>query len=516
MTTHDGFAIRGTAPLHLLAPALLIAAMAACDDTTGLDAGEVRIEGTVRALYDDVPVPGAEVTLDVVGHGGARAWAAAVADSTGAYTAQVTVPGGCDGDSVEVVIQGEAPDHARLVLGGPGSPMQLACGESSVMDLELYRNVFRTPQPVAGVGTATQLSVNRGHSCAITTAGAYCWGSSGSKLGNPNATGKYVTTPVPVVGGESFTYISAGEWHTCALDQEGAAWCWGYNDSGQVGVDRSVLLRVPEPRRLETDLRFVQIQAGRMQSCARTADGEVYCWGWGPLLGMDVMEGDYATPQRVQLEGRYVDVSAEFSASSAVEEGGGAYSWGFSYEGELGSGETTGWAFTPVSVLGDQDWADIDTGCLFSCGLTTAGDAYCWGRGFSGQLGYGGTESSFGPIAVAGGHTFAGISAGTYHTCAATAAGEAYCWGDNEHGGPGIPADEDEACLYGPCVPTPAAVPTDLRFTTVQAGGWGTEYTCGITTGQQLYCWGDRRYLGSGRTLGAAMASDAVSEEVVP
>jgi hypothetical protein len=410
------------------------------------------------------------------------------------------VPGGCGGDSVAVVVQGEALDHERLLLGGPDAPLRLACGRSSALDLELYRNVFRTPQPVAGGLVATQLSVNRGHACAITTRGAYCWGSGGSKLGNPSETDR-AAAPVPVEGGASFTQISAGEDHTCALDEEGAAWCWGYNGYGQVGADTAIH-NVSAPTRVSTDLRFVQIQAGRAQSCARTVDGAVYCWGWAPLLGVDEPEGYQPIPQPVQLDGRYIDVSAEFGASSAVEEGGAAYSWGFSYEGELGGGETTGWFFTPVPVLGDQSWADIDTGALFSCGLTTAGEAYCWGRGFTGQLGYGGTDSSYEPTAVAGGHTFATISAGTYHACATTTAGEAFCWGDSEHGALGIPADEDETCLYGPCVPAPVAVPTELRFTTVQAGGeGGGEYSCGIATDQTLWCWGARNHLGSGRPL---------------
>ena len=34
----------------------------------------------------------------------------------------------------------------------------------------------------------------------------------------------------------TFQQMSGGEGHTCALTADSAAWCWGYNASGQLGV----------------------------------------------------------------------------------------------------------------------------------------------------------------------------------------------------------------------------------------------------------------------------------------
>ena len=41
--------------------------------------------------------------------------------------------------------------------------------------------------------------------------------------------------PVAVEGGLQFAYIKAGELFTCGITSEGAAWCWGDNEYGQLG-----------------------------------------------------------------------------------------------------------------------------------------------------------------------------------------------------------------------------------------------------------------------------------------
>ena len=489
----------------LIAALLLALTSAACDDdTTGLDADTVRLEGTVEAMFDEGPVPGAGITVDVVGASGERVWAVATTDSSGAYVLDVSAPGGCAGDSVDAPLRVTARDPAELRVGGFRDPLRLACGTPNPMDLTLYRNVFRDPQPVAGDLVPTQLSVGREHACAITETGAYCWGASWyGRLGNASATGHYgdyAGSPVAVTNGQDFVQIAAGNEHTCALDADGAPWCWGSNWDGRVGADPSIG-SLDEPYAVDTDLRFVQIAAGRWQSCGLTADGAVYCWGDARGVGTgEPLDTLYTTPQPVLLDGSYTAVSSVFSSTCAVRDTGEAYCWGFSYAGELGGGEESGQHPTPVRVAGDHTWSVVDAGVVYGCGLTTAGAGYCWGRDFSGRTGTGGDGDSNVPVAVAGGHDFAAISAGEWHTCAITSDGTGYCWGDNSAGGLGIGPDDGSPPIGS--ADTPVPVPTDLRFATLQTGGFnGAGFTCGVTTGDALVCWGRREYLGAGMPL---------------
>src|SRR5690606_12522227 len=74
----------------------------------------------------------------------------------------------------------------------------------------------------------------------------------------------------------------------------------------------------------------------------------------------------------------------------------------------------------------------ISAGGAHSCGLTLKGDAYCWGNGSSGRLGYGAITHSPTPVRVeaAPDMKFVAISAGDSHTCAVATTGDAYCWGN--------------------------------------------------------------------------------------
>ncbi|NBT26313.1 MAG: hypothetical protein EBT09_07120, partial [Actinobacteria bacterium] len=80
---------------------------------------------------------------------------------------------------------------------------------------------------------------------------AYCWGLNDTgELGDgtsgtngPFAANRLV--PVAVGGGLSFKALAAGGGHTCGLATDGRAYCWGWNSSGQLGVGPSGNWLVP-------------------------------------------------------------------------------------------------------------------------------------------------------------------------------------------------------------------------------------------------------------------------------
>jgi alpha-tubulin suppressor-like RCC1 family protein len=118
-----------------------------------------------------------------------------------------------------------------------------------------------------------------------------------------------------------------------------------------------------------------------------------------------------------------------------------------------------------------------------SCAIGTDGLAYCWGSNRLMQLG---TQSasrfteSRTPLLVSGDHRFTTLAAGSAHTCGLTTGDEVWCWGSNSNGqlGDGSFTSRD----------APVRVATSVTFTTVVAGDL---HTCGLSHDGRAYCWGD-------------------------
>jgi alpha-tubulin suppressor-like RCC1 family protein len=83
----------------------------------------------------------------------------------------------------------------------------------------------------------------------------------------------------------SFSALTAGAWHTCGLTNAGGTYCWGWNDSGQLGTGSTTTSTTPLA--VAGGLTFSTIDAGHFHTCGLTSAGAAYCWGdnGGGLLG---------------------------------------------------------------------------------------------------------------------------------------------------------------------------------------------------------------------------------------
>lgn len=143
-------------------------------------------------------------------------------------------------------------------------------------------------------GNTAWLKVAAGwyHTCAINTDNKlYCWGKNDNgQLGDgtncegsydDNCADKYVPTKI---GDDSWQKISAGGDHTCGIKSDGKLYCWGNNNSGQLGdgtagtsedwyaANKSV------PTKIGDDT-WIDISAGQDHTCGIKADSKLYCWG---------------------------------------------------------------------------------------------------------------------------------------------------------------------------------------------------------------------------------------------
>jgi alpha-tubulin suppressor-like RCC1 family protein len=205
---------------------------------------------------------------------------------------------------------------------------------------------------------------------------------------------------VAVAGGLTFSSVSSGAVHTCALTAGGAAYCWGDNSKGQVGSNSTANTFVA-PVAVAGGLIFTSIGIGDYHTCGVTTTGAAYCWGWNPTgqLGNNSTTNSLV-PVAVAGGLTFSSVSGGFNHTSGLTPGGAAYSWGA--PGTLGN-NTFAESDIPVPVVGGLTFRSLSgAGGSTNCGLTTGGVVYCWGSNFQGALGIGTTAGiSLVPVKVA-------------------------------------------------------------------------------------------------------------------
>jgi alpha-tubulin suppressor-like RCC1 family protein len=361
--------------------------------------------------------------------------------------------------------------------------------------------------PTKPFTSLAQLATGFAHTCALTADGtAWCWGSNAlGQLGTDSTTA--TAFPVHVSGGLSFAAISAGYAHTCGLTAGGAAWCWGDISSAQLGATITSATS-SAPVAVSGGLHFTSISAGFGHTCGLAAGGSAWCWGANQSgqLGSGTIGGSSAAPVQVSGELHFASISAGGTYTCGVTTDGTGYCWGSGAYGVLGNGGTMD-SGVPVAVAGGLKFASISAGAYHTCGLTTNGTAWCWGDGTNGQLGTGFTQQdSDTPVAVIGGHNFTAIVAANLNTCALTASGAAWCWGDGTFGALGTGSSSAS--------PVPVQVTGGQAFAALSADG--AFHTCGLTPAGTGYCWGydGSGELGTGRTADNSAAPVEVVQHV--
>jgi len=171
------------------------------------------------------------------------------------------------------------------------------------------------PTAVAGSYTFTSIEMGAQYVCGIRTDGpTMCWGANdGGMLGQDALVPFNAYEPVEVTGGLSFTSLAAVDGgsllaHVCALDANGAAYCWGYNDNGQLGAENhncsfngNESPCATTPMAVTGGLTFKALAVGKVHSCGITTDNRVMCWG-GNLAGQlgDGTVTPHSSPEEVR------------------------------------------------------------------------------------------------------------------------------------------------------------------------------------------------------------------------
>jgi len=327
------------------------------------------------------------------------------------------------------------------------------------------------PGPGEEMAGFTSIATGTARSCVVDVDGAAsCWG----ELGLAGAT-TVASTPVAVDATLRFAQLSAFGNVVCGVAPDDIARCWGPNDHGQLGQG-TIGPGSATPVIVGTSRPFASVTAGDATPCGITPASEPLCWGSNALgqVGADAGPSDIQSPLPLAGALRMRELSTSKDFVCGISTAGEAYCWGSNAGGQLGnggaiSGQASDISRVPSKVVGGHTWSTITTGDQFACGLTSAGAAYCWGR----------NEYRLG-----------------------TKDGAAFCWGANTHGqlGAGATAASQPST-------SPVAVAGGLTFAELRASDG--DHVCAITADRQaVYCWG-RNHVGQ-------LGTGAVSTDRTP
>lgn len=336
-------------------------------------------------------------------------------------------------------------------------------------------------------------SWNTPYACGITNDGdAWCWGDDTyGRLGNGAGTTGMQLTPTLVAGGYKWKQISVSDDYACGLRTDNVAMCWGGAGAGGLG-NGTWNPDQPAPVLVSGGYTWSMISAGGSHACGIRPDGVAMCWGsdGNGKLGNGA-GGSVNAPGVVSGGYTWSHIEAGDSVTCGVTTTGTGYCWGQAADGRLGNGTTTPDMQTPSAVSGGHTWQTISTGAYaHTCGLTTGGDAYCWGTAGDGRLGNGTwTPDVNTPSLVSGGHEFQFVDVGSEQTCALTTANVGYCWGNDGWGRTGT----------GGTFNIPTLLQGGHSWASLSSGG---SNGCGVRTDGQGMCWGraDTGALGNGTT----------------
>ncbi|KAA0152234.1 hypothetical protein FNF29_04098 [Cafeteria roenbergensis] len=307
--------------------------------------------------------------------------------------------------------------------------------------------------------------------------------------------------PTLDVGGD-VSAVAAGNAHSIVLRRDGQVFAFGFGAAGQLGYESTANVGDgPSAMPASTGAvdfggaRAVAIAAGTEHSAVILSSGLLYAFGSGSfgqlgtgnLFKVGISGRPVLAHGRVPLgSARAVAVAAGFYHTLVLLEDGTVRSFGRAFHGQLGYGNTTelgGTAATtpehlaPVPLGGAA--VALAAGFHFSAVVLADGSLRTFGRGSSGQLGYGSTANAggaasttpalMGPVPV-GGAALA-VACGGYHTIVLMLDGTVAAMGNNSQGQLGLASFPSVGA-------DPSALPRDAgnlavggRAVAVAAGG---------------------------------------------
>lgn len=410
-------------------------------------------------------------------------------------------------------------DDHTMKCWGDNSNGQLGVGDN--LNRGHQAGSMESLNPInVGVGRLVKkIATGNSHTCAILDNDTLkCWGRNftgalGMGVGDLNAPH---TNPINF-GANTVKEVAAGYIYTCALLNDNSIKCFGYNSSGQLGVDNTSDQALPGAAVNLAGHTAKKLAAGYMHMCAILDNDAVKCWG-SNSIGQSGVEnntnygataGSMATLPEVMLGGGRTakSIAAFVHHTCALLDNDTMKCWGHNAYGQLGidNAVSKGAAaldmqnLLPINLGVGRTARGIMASAFASCAILDNNTLKCWGNNATGRLGYGDTSDrgKVGPgfsiydllaINVGVSLTVKEVAVGNMETCAIMSDNSLKCWGSNWNGKLGYNDTADRGKVAGDMASLPSVYLGVGRSAVKVTIGW--HHTCAILDNGAVKCWG--------------------------
>lgn len=279
------------------------------------------------------------------------------------------------------------------------------------------------------------------HTCGLRIDGTlWCWGWNGFGQVGVGSHDTVIYEPSQVGSDTDWSSVALGYGHTCATRTDGTLWCWGRNSYGELGIGEGARRKL-SPVQVGSDTDWAafdgEFPLAHSFTCALKLAGTAWCWGNNESgqLGLGDHKRRYLPTQLPGAD--WTALTPGGTHACGLRSDGTLWCWGANGIGQLGIGGTRSTS-TPVQVGTDADWARVDAGQEHTCAIRHEGTLWCWGSNIYGSLGLGDVRRETRPTQVGVEDTWSEVRAGGTHTCAVRTHHTLWCFGRNYQGQLGL------------------------------------------------------------------------------
>lgn len=305
--------------------------------------------------------------------------------------------------------------NGEVACWGKNDLGQLGSGSVSASSARAYIVKKLDGSSLTGV---VDIAAGNGHSCAITsgTRTIYCWGSNFTlQLGNfagthsPNAM-QVMLGAAPGTAVVNAATITAGSGFTCYQGITDQVYCWGSNVAGALGFGSANTAPSATAKLAKTsgfDVYAAVVHSKNSNSCAIDISDNIFCWGANESL--QIGSSTLASTSNALFMTSADSVRSAAGSATLVRVGGKhacvidngrndrrVYCWGANDKQQLGVSNSVVAESTNIPRLvqgvGNRGFltgvTDLALGLEHGCALFENKTVACWGSDSARQIGY--------------------------------------------------------------------------------------------------------------------------------